>query len=86
MEKNKLKIKNKSKKIIEITKNEKKFGEYLFDNIDSLNIDEIKKLIFDDFAFPNIIDNENISLILKGKKIISFLKVFEFNKKKKVKY
>ena len=52
MEKNKLKLKNKKEnKIVEVTKKERELGQYLFDNVENLDLDKIKSLINNDFAF-----------------------------------
>jgi ankyrin repeat protein len=87
MEKNKLKIKNSSNKIIEITKKQKDDGKILFDNINDLSIDEIQKLI-DDFAYPNnIINDENDTLVhrvLKRKDSLEILNIL-FHEKNKFK-
>jgi hypothetical protein len=64
MEKNKLKIRNSSTKIIEITKKQKEDGKYLFDNIADLSVDEIQNLV-DEFAYPNIFE-KNDSLLHRG--------------------
>jgi hypothetical protein len=83
MEKNKQKLKknsNKLKKIVEVTKKERDLGEELYEKIENLEIDKIKNLVYEQYAYLNVFDKKNeYHLIHKS----IFILIFSFKKKKK---